>query len=167
MLGVTSGSSTAPWFVSTYVQDGGYAQMNRFFVGGEANANASMTVRGGVLDLEYGDGGSRFLVGQKGYGIFQQLGGEVYVNTNHAQATLNLDPSPMYAFTVGSGLAGANGLTNACFYACGGSFVNASAFLIQGQDTTESGVLPASATIAGTAVVTSMTRSASRLRLWC
>ena len=156
MLGVTSGSSTAPWFVSTYVQDGGYAHIDRFFAGGEVNANASMTVRGGVLDLEYADGGSRFLVGQKGYGIFQQLGGEVYVNTNHILSTSMLYMQN-YTFMVGSGLAATNGLTNACFYACGGKLVVGNAFLIQGSLNNETGVMPASATIDGTAVVTSQT----------
>ena len=154
-LGKTTGSSTAPWFASSYVQDGGYSLIDRCCAGCESKANASMTVMGGTMELTYGDGGSRFVVGQKGYGIFQQLGGEVYVNTNHAQQTLYL--TQPYSFTVGSGLAATSGLANACFYACGGRFVNASAFLIQGPETNMTGVLPASATIAGTAVVTSKT----------
>ena len=156
MVGRTSGSSTANWLASSYVQDGGYAQMDRFITGGETGANASMTVLGGVLDLKYGGGDTRFLVGQKGYGIFQQLGGEVYVNTNHVLVTSLLYMQP-YAFAIGSGLAATNGLTTACFYACGGKFVVGNAFLIQGPSTNETGLLPASATIDGMAVVTSQT----------
>ena len=152
-LGRANGSSTAQWFASSYVQDGGRAVIGRFIAGYEKNANASVTVAGGVLDLINVSDTSRFIVGRGGYGIFQQLGGEVYVNTNRIQTTLG--DSPNYAFTVGIGLTAADGLTNACFYACNGSFVNGSAFLIQGPTYDKTGVMPASATIDGTVAVTS------------
>ena len=157
LLGMTTadGSSTASWLVSSYVQDGGYAKIGRFIAGGEPCANASMTVCGGILDLSYVGSAGQFLVGQKGYGSFQQLGGEIHVNTNHQLVTLKYTQS--YAFTVGSGLAASNGLTNACFYACGGKFVNGSAFSIQGPATNMTGVMAASATLDGSAVMTSRT----------
>ena len=156
LLGVatTDGSSTASWLVSSYVQDGGYAKIGRFIAGGEPCANASMTVCGGILDLSYVSSSGQFLVGQKGYGSFQQLGGEVHVNTNHPLVTLKYTQS--YAFTVGSGLAASNGLANACFYACGGKFINGNAFSIQGP-TNLTGVMAASATLDGSVVMTSKT----------
>ena len=153
LIGKTSGNSSAPWFASSYVQDGGQATIGRFIAGYETNANASITVAGGVLDLPYVGPATRFIVGRGGYGIFQQLGGEIYVNTNNVQETLNSD-SPAYAFIVGTGRSAANGLTNACFYACNGAFVNGSSFLIHGSGS-DSGVMPASATIDGSAAVTS------------
>ncbi len=157
LLGVTTtnGSSTAAWLVSSYVQDGGFAKIGRSVVGGEPCASSTMTICGGVLDLKYVSGNSQILVGQKGYGSFQQLGGEVYVHTNHVLVTLRY--TQPYAFTVGYGLAASEGLSNACFYACGGMFVNGNAFIIQGPATNMTGVMAASATIDGTAVVTSKT----------
>ena len=154
LLGVASGSSTAAWFASSYVQDGGDAKIGRMICGGERNACAAMAVAGGVLELPFLSQ-TQFKVGHMGYGIFQQLGGVVYVNTNNVQQTL--DNRPTYAFEVGSGLSAANGLTNAAFYATAGSFVNGSSFLIQGPGHDETGVMPASATIDGTAIVTSRT----------
>ena len=156
MLGKIAGSATSPWLASSYVQDGGYALFGRFFVGCEANANASMSVLGGELELRYKGSNTRLLIGEKGCGIFQQLGGEMYVNTNHILST-SLAYMQNYAFMVGSGLAAANGLTNACFYVCGGKLVVGNALLIQGPLNNETGVMPASATIDGTAVVTAQT----------
>ena len=152
--------STAPWFASSYVQDGGYASIGRFILGYEKNANSSFTVAGGVLDMPYiSDAATRFIVGRGGYGIFQQVGGAVYVSTNRVQSVLDSESELLrnYAFTVGYGRSAESGLTNSCFYACNGAFVNGNSFLIQGGPVSESGVgvMPASATIDGTAAVTS------------
>jgi hypothetical protein len=154
MLGRTSGTSTAPWFAASFVQSGGYAAIGRLIASYEKNANSTVAVCGGVLELPYVTSSSQFFIGYRGYSAFHQLGGEVHVNTNHVLSTLDLTPAPGYAFTVGSGLSAANGLTNAYFYACGGKFVNGSAFLIQGPGNNETGVMPVSATIDGNAVVT-------------
>ena len=104
LLGVASGSSAAAWFASSYVQDGGHAKIGRLICGGERNACAAMAVAGGVLELPFLSQ-TQFKVGYMGYGIFQQLGGVVYVNTNNVQQTL--DNRPAYAFEVGSGLSAA------------------------------------------------------------
>ena len=155
-LGRSSGSSTAPWFASSYVQDGGRAAIGRFFAGYERNANASITVSGGVLELNHvQDDKTRFIVGSLGYGIFQQLGGAVYVNTNKVQVTLDSGNNFPYAFMVGNGQTTASGFTNACFYVCNGAFVNGHSFLIHGGSSVNAGVMPAYATIDGNAAVTS------------
>ena len=65
----------------SYFQDGGYALIRRFIAGIEPNAHAGMTIAGGVLELPWSEE-TRYRVGHLGYGIFQQLGGEIYVNTN-------------------------------------------------------------------------------------
>ena len=154
-LGRSNGSSAAPWFAASYVQDGGHASIGRFFAGYEKKANASITVAGGVLELNHQNNDiTRFIVGSLGYGIFQQLGGVVYVSTNKVQATLDLDSLP-YAFMVGNGKTVDEGFTNACFYACNGAFVNGTSFLIHGGSSSATGVMPASATIDGSAAVTS------------
>ena len=156
MLGKSSGSSTAPWFVASYLQEGGFAKIGKFVAGYEANACGTMTISGGILEMPWLSQ-TQFIVGRRGYGAFQQLGGEVYVNTNHTLSTLSNISD--YAFRVGSGAASSTGMTNAYFYASSGTFVNGNAFLIQGGDSqvTDTDAMPVHATIDGNAVVTSQT----------
>ena len=66
---------------SSYFQEGGYALIRRFIAGFEKNAHVGMTIAGGVLELPWSNN-TRYRIGHLGYGIFQQLGGEIYVNTN-------------------------------------------------------------------------------------
>ena len=124
MLGKSSGSSTAPWFVASYLQEGGFAKIGKFVAGYEANACGTMTISGGILEMPWLSQ-TQFIVGRRGYGAFQQLGGEVYVNTNHTLSTLSNISD--YAFRVGSGAASSTGMTNAYFYASSGTFVNGNA----------------------------------------
>lgn len=155
LVGHAGGASTAGFFASSYVQDGGYAKLGRLIVGYEKNAAASVTILGGVLEMPWISDDTRFRIGQRGYGVFQQLGGEVYVNTNHATG---VDWEPMqYGFGIGSGFSKGDGLKSAYAYLAGGTFLSDSDFNIQTPPTAESRVAPAHATIDGSSVVTSLT----------
>lgn len=154
------GNSTAKSYSSSFVQDGGHATLGRLIAGFEKNAAGSATVCGGVLDMPWISGDTRFRIGYKGYGIFQQLGGEIFCMTNRQIAS----PAPLSdaphisALDVGSGQSGTDGLKGAYLFVGAGTFVCGDDICIQGPSYNgKTGVLPAHVTIGGTACVTSRT----------
>ena len=116
---------------SSYFQDGGYALIRKFFVGLEKNSHAGMTIAGGVLELPF-TAGTRYRIGNLGYGIFQQLGGEIYVNTNittfSSKSSMGVE-----TFEIGSNQTSAAGRLPSSAYLCGGTFVCGDVIAIQGQ----------------------------------
>ena len=115
---------------SSYFQEGGYALIRRFIAGFEKNAHVGMTIAGGVLELPWSNN-TRYRIGHLGYGIFQQLGGEIYVNTNITVV------SERYmargdAFEIGGQNTRGAGRMPSSAYLCGGTFLCADAIAIQG-----------------------------------
>lgn len=159
MLGRTDGNRTGT-YTASYIQEGGQATLGRFMAGFETGAYGVMSIQGGVLDLLWISDDTRFRVGHHGYGIFEQLGGDIYVSTNKylgnnkAIASIRYDNDRKYGFEVGSGSSDADGLKGAYFYAQGGSFTTDGEFNIQGTSYSKTGVNPVHATIASDAVVT-------------
>ena len=155
-----NGTQTAV-YPASYVQEGGHATVGRFIAGFERGAYGAMSIQGGVLDLPYISTSTRFRVGHGGYGIFEQFGGDVFVNTNSNPSAITApyryDTTRNYGFEVGAGRSAANGLNGAYFYAQGGSFTVKGDFNVQGAGFNLTGVNPAHATIAGSAVVTGRT----------
>ena len=151
-----SGNDNAAFLASSYVQEGGYAKIGRIMAGFEKNAVGSVTILGGILELPYISDDTRFRIGHKGYGIYQQLGGTVFVSTNHSTAINELPAAT--AFEIGSGYRIADGLKGAYAYFGSGSFSSQTDFSIQGQSQNLDGVAaPVFATIDGTACVTTRT----------
>ena len=158
MLGASSGTSQGQ-FASSYLQDGGCSTLGRLMVACETGAVASVTMKGGVMELPYIGDVTRFRVGQNGYGVFQMFGGEVFACTN-APFDVESEPVDSLAFQIGSGLSKAGnsetgGLKGADFYAVGGSLICGGEFDVQGESfANNSLVAPASATVDGVASVT-------------
>ena len=139
----------------SYFQDGGYALIRRFIAGIEPNAHAGMTIAGGVLELPWSEE-TRYRVGHLGYGIFQQLGGEIYVNTNIVEfSKSDFVPVPE-SFEIGGNKTSSEGRKPSSAYLCGGTFVCGDVISIQGMyAVSSSGAAPrADLTVDGDADVT-------------
>ena len=139
----------------SYFQDGGYALIRRFLAGVEPNVHAGMTIAGGVLELPWSEG-TRYRVGHLGYGIFQQLGGEIYVNTNIVEVSTSDEAPALESFEIGSDKTLADGRLQSSAYLCGGTFVCGDVIAIQGvRSGLSSGAAPlADLTVDGDADVT-------------
>lgn len=154
MLGRGNGASGPAVRHSSYFQEGGYARIARFICGFEKNGHTGMTIAGGVLELPHSTE-TRFRVGHLGYGIFQQLGGEIYVNTNKTVTGIS-ESTPSESFEVGGAATSAAGRLPSSVYLCGGSFTCGDVFVIQGQANagSEAASPPADLTVDGDADVT-------------
>ena len=145
--------------VASYIQEGGLATVGRVMASYEKNATGSLTIYGGVFDMPYIDSNTRFRIGQKGYGMFQLLGGDVYALTNY---TANLSTpgkrfEPRISFDIGTGQSEGNGFRGAYFYGNAGSFTCGSDFAVSCATGNDTGVAPSHATFDGTLCVTSRT----------
>lgn len=156
----TDGGVHTKVFPASYVQEGGTAVLGRVLAGFEAGAYGSVTMLGGTLDMPYISGTTRFRIGNKGYGMFQQFGGDVYCETNR---TVSLNEGNRYAtrqdiFELGSGRSSGNGLKGAYYYANGGTFTTGADFAISGAAASDvDDCAPIHATIDGDATMTART----------
>ncbi|MBQ7190061.1 MAG: hypothetical protein IJR99_11665 [Kiritimatiellae bacterium] len=133
MLGRGDGNGSAIR-LSSYFQEGGYARITRFVCGFEKNTRTGMTIAGGVLELPYSSD-TRFRIAHLGCGVFQQLGGEIFVNTNKAVTSVT-GSTPSESFEVGGGGTSDAGRLPGSVYLCGGTFTCGDVISIQGQQLT-------------------------------
>ena len=142
---------------SSYYQDGGYALIRKLMVGFEKNTHAGMTIAGGVLELPWSSG-TRFRVGHLGYGIFQQLGGEVFVVTNIPSVTIYTEPGNVASLEIGGAKTTAEGRLPSSAYFSGGTLLCGDTISIQGAfdngPISTAAAPPADMTIDGDADVT-------------
>lgn len=153
MLARTSGSSEAANLNAAFVQEGGQAKIGRLMAGFETASRATVAVLDGVFELPFCTG-TRFRIGHKGFGIFQQLGGTACVLTNCPL----LGVSTAFRndmFEIGGGELETSGARGAAFYACGGLFKDGGDFYVQGNPSVKltAFVPAATATVDGDAVL--------------
>ena len=155
LLGRADGVVPAAVRRCSYFQDGGYALIRRFIAGVEQNVHAGMTIAGGVLELPWSKE-TRYRVGHLGYGIFQQLGGEIYVNTNIVEVSASGGTAAPESFEIGGEKTSGEGRKSSSAYLCGGTFVCGDVIAIQGaRNGLNSGAAPrADLTVDGDADVT-------------
>ena len=143
---------------ASYVQEGGHALVGRLIASFDDTAAGNVAVIGGTLDMPRTSNDTRFRVGNKGYGSFQLLGGDVYAVTNYTtdlSTIINRFGTRLFTFEIGQGRSVGNGLKGSYFYACDGTFTTTTDFSISGQNGSDTGTCaPAVATIDGGAVVT-------------
>ena len=131
MLGRSNGGNNPTVRRSSYFQEGGYARITRLVCGFEKNGHTGMTIAGGVLEMPYSNA-TRYRIGHLGYGIFQQLGGEIFVNTNKSVTGITAS-TPDESFEIGGNGTTANGRLPSSAYLCGGTFTCGDVITIQGQ----------------------------------
>lgn len=163
MMGRGDGGNYFDVRVASYFQDGGYAMIRRIMAGFEKNAHAGITIADGVMELPWSDN-TRYRIGHRGYGVFQQLGGSVFALTNIPSDKVSSSSGfqAWESFDIGSSATTADGRTRSSAYLCGGTFVCGDAIGIQGaynydQPSNKDAAPSADLTVDGDAEVTART----------